>query len=843
MDKERRNDQEKGDKGENNLETTQNKTEKLRLDSYVNIEDEDIPIEENKDQEGNHEKKTNNKITGTEGCPIGSNGDTFSDHYPCGVCGQELGKGYKGRSVFCTGCQHWCHLSKCSGLTSDKQYKKKDYRCPSCVSKFKDTPQIDNPPSPIGQSKDENNTKNADKIISITEKTKVKSRKGSIFDNSPIITGSREFPEIKKKIKRKRINREEGTSESPEKKSDTEEKSPISKKSKIEDTKKRNKNNLRKNNEHQKQRDPADPYHKKDTPVDEGKIKYCIDCSKKYNADDTNAEITCIVCNAGKHGCLKEVVYESNGSVWMCGECMMNMPKGNNRVKENINLKEKEKERNKTNNEEALKKNTENENILEYQGANITEKDIKTLENGQWICDEIISLYLAFMREDENTKDAKILFVNPSATYILKECADKKTMIDLKQDLRINEMEWVFYPINDNKNSDSVGGTHWSLLLFCKKENKYYHYDPIEGKNKDHAKELILNTLDLNNFKLGALPEYRQVKCPKQENSYDCGPYIMLYIRELVNNIILEKETNRIHFTGNEATKFREQMREIIQYRITETEKTKRPEDEVIKTNSKKDTPTDKKISWENKKTVCEDWVRSVCNNSKNCKYEHPILCTNWISRGDCWGLKNKQCKFYHPNLCLQHLGQEDCRNGSRCRERHIQRDKENINQYRSEVCRFWAIGKCSKNDCRFAHPVICRDMIRNGQCNKMQCKTYHPKICKENKKHELCRWGDKCRFRHINRVTQNTPNKDYFHQYRNGESIQQHHEMRRNQTVREGREAKTYGRLKNNYEERLRNQPETNTEDFLWSRLNIWEKRQIIGLMTNKRTEMMYRK
>ena len=49
------------------------------------------------------------------------------------------------------------------------------------------------------------------------------------------------------------------------------------------------------------------------------------------------------------------------------------------------------------------------------------------------------------MREDQNMKDAKILLVNPSATYILKECADKKIVNDLKQDLKINEMEWVFY--------------------------------------------------------------------------------------------------------------------------------------------------------------------------------------------------------------------------------------------------------------------------------------------------------------------------------------------------------------------------------------------------------------
>ena len=129
--------------------------------------------------------------------------------------------------------------------------------------------------------------------------------------------------------------------------------------------------------------------------------------------------------------------------------------------------------------------------------------------------------------------------------------------------------------------------------------------------------------------------------------------------------------------------------------------------------------------------------------------------------------------------------------------------------------------------------------MLRNGQCNKMPCNTFHPNICNANKNHETCR----CRFRHINRVTQNASNNEYFHQYRSSENIQPHHEMRRNQSVREGREMKTYESIKPNYTERFRNQTETNTEDFLWSRLKTWEKRQIIGLMTNIRTERMHRK
>ena len=75
MDKERGNDQEKGDKGESNLEITQNRTERVRLDSYVNIGYDEIPNEDNEVQEGNQEKKTDNNIYGTEGCPLGNRCD------------------------------------------------------------------------------------------------------------------------------------------------------------------------------------------------------------------------------------------------------------------------------------------------------------------------------------------------------------------------------------------------------------------------------------------------------------------------------------------------------------------------------------------------------------------------------------------------------------------------------------------------------------------------------------------------------------------------------------------------------------------------------------------------
>ena len=819
---------------ESNQSIIQSKLERVRLDSFVNIGD-DVPTEENQAQEGSPKKKNvNTNVFGDVENSKRNRCKSLSDLYPCGVCGDDLGKRYKGKSVFCIGCMHWCHLTKCSGLINDKQYKKNEYRCPTCVRKTVDTPQKDIPISPSDQGDEDCNKINEDKNMNDIEIKKIGGRRVSFYDNSPIITGGREFPDTKIKPKSKRKNRE-GTPDGTEKKTESE-KSPTSKKSKIEDKKKNDKNSVDEKAKPQGCKDALYPLHKKDkTPLDDSKTKKCIDCNQMYNADYTNkAHFKCIRCNASKHGCLNEVICTtSKGSVWMCLECIEILKKENNKIEKDEQRKENEKSKIQT--EEVIEKKSSNENLLEYQGTNITAMDVKTLENGQWVCDEIISLFLAFMREDKTMKEKGILLVNPSATFMLKECEDKRVVNDLKKDLRMNEMEWVFYPINNNKKSDNAGGTHWSLLLFCKKENKYYHYDPIEGKNNNHAKELVVNTLDLNNFRSGGLPEYKEVKCLQQENSYDCGPYIMLYIREIVNNIIAGNALKRFHFNKDEATTFRVQLQEIIQYRISKPKKVETPKQAAVETNNDKGVDTNKRNVWEKKNKVCEELAKNECTDRDNCTYEHPILCKNWVSRGDCWGWENKRCKLYHPALCWQYLGQRDCKNGNRCRYRHIHEDtkKDNNhmnNKYRTEICRFWAIGKCYK--------------------------------------------GDNCRFRHNNRVIPNTPNRDYLqqdrnqenmensqnhsgmrgyhtgnryhsHQYRkplNSEYPQHHHGIWGYQTERE---YEHYGNMNHNHnhKERYENQTSTNTEDFLWSRLNTWEKRQMIGMMAHTRTERIPRK
>ena len=299
-------------------------SQRPRLDSYVNIESNDIP-NEIQDQEGTLNKSINTKKDRSK---------SLSDLFPCGVCGVDLGKRYKGKSVLCMGCMHWCHLTKCSGLSSEKEYRKGEYKCPSCVKEYPNYHLRDINDSPQSQKENDINKENLDLNSSNVENKKSSGRKVSFFDNSPIITGGREYPEKK----RKRKNKE--TSDNSENKTE-EEKSPISKKTKLKD-KKKNEVKI----------------------MDDQRSIKCIDCNQNYITVSNNnpEEIRCIGCNAGIHDCLKEPnsILEdkgksSKGFVWMCRDCMESL--------QIEKVKEDEKSSNSTTNENNKKKTVEKDTL------------------------------------------------------------------------------------------------------------------------------------------------------------------------------------------------------------------------------------------------------------------------------------------------------------------------------------------------------------------------------------------------------------------------------------------------------------------------------------------------
>ena len=99
------------------------------------------------------------------------------------------------------------------------------------------------------------------------------------------------------------------------------------------------------------------------------------------------------------------------------------------------------------------------------------------------------------------------------------------------------------------------------------------------------------------------------------------------------------------------------------------------------------------------------------------------------------------------------------------------------------KVCWKWVNNKCWRGEnCKFKHPKICTEILNNRQCKSEQCNQYHPQLCRANKNQERCKWGENCKFRHVNdnlyhrgyqqkhvnTVNYNTNNKKTYDNYKN---------------------------------------------------------------------------
>ncbi|MCP4237218.1 MAG: hypothetical protein GY770_27145, partial [Aestuariibacter sp.] len=87
---------------------------------------------------------------------------------------------------------------------------------------------------------------------------------------------------------------------------------------------------------------------------------------------------------------------------------------------------------------------------------------------------------------------------------------------------------------------------------------------------------MILNTLDYDTFEKG-LPNYVEMKCERQTNGYDCGPYIMMYMETILENIRNGNDIKKFKLNPSVplckgATDKREWLKKTIEQKIKENE-------------------------------------------------------------------------------------------------------------------------------------------------------------------------------------------------------------------------------------------------------------------------------
>ncbi|EEF41760.1 sentrin/sumo-specific protease, senp8, putative [Ricinus communis] len=202
--------------------------------------------------------------------------------------------------------------------------------------------------------------------------------------------------------------------------------------------------------------------------------------------------------------------------------------------------------------------------MMQKKGAQgiLTSDDLCLLNGPYYLSDSIIDFYFNYLSSfySLDDDDNGILFVPPTVSFWLANCGDDPdTIKDFLEPLNLSSKNLIFFAVNDSErvvHRDGGGGTHWSLLVFCREMNMFVHHDSCHGINYFRAVELYdvvkehvrrySKSPDTPPEEVGCgsdseFPKKKKKKkkkkknrqyimegrTPQQTNGYDCGLYVM----------------------------------------------------------------------------------------------------------------------------------------------------------------------------------------------------------------------------------------------------------------------------------------------------------------------------
>ena len=320
--------------------------------------------------------------------------------------------------------------------------------------------------------------------------------------------------------------------------------------------------------------------------------------------------------------------------------------------------------------------------ILRYQNTTVRNSDLLTLIEPNWISDSIISFWLEYIQNEVVGINNGVLLMNPAMSQFIK-MGEKNDLVAHLNEMNVWLQDYLILPVNNN-NVDKQGGSHWSLLLYCRNKNEWYHLDSLNRFNSRHAMTLAEN---LNQYlEFNTSPTLIDISCTKQLDNHNCGEFILCYIQEIINRISLKLPLDApcSHIAGNDP----KNMRQMVLEKITEMNcnfnnvlgkgnemnkintKTKSEAGMNVKDpNAIRSKKEDGSKRTEYKKT-CFYWVKGDCKKKQECKFGHPQLCPDIMLKGEC---PSTSCSLYHPKMCRSSISQGYCSKGRSCYFTHIQ--------------------------------------------------------------------------------------------------------------------------------------------------------------------------
>ncbi|XP_018496748.1 sentrin-specific protease 8 [Galendromus occidentalis] len=194
--------------------------------------------------------------------------------------------------------------------------------------------------------------------------------------------------------------------------------------------------------------------------------------------------------------------------------------------------------------------------VLSFHDSLLRTSDLATLDNGNWLNDQIISFYLEYLENNvyHRFRD-EIQFLPAGVVQWMKSLAPD----ELHQSFgNISEQRLVFIPLNNCEISHG-GGSHWSLIIYFDK--RFLHLDSSPPMNKANARSFCKKLSPC--FSKDPIP-IDEVNCPSQTNSSDCGVYVLEFTEIACKAYARDKRLSVDVFAQVTPARIREKRRSII---------------------------------------------------------------------------------------------------------------------------------------------------------------------------------------------------------------------------------------------------------------------------------------
>ncbi|CAG8481326.1 5545_t:CDS:2 [Scutellospora calospora] len=206
---------------------------------------------------------------------------------------------------------------------------------------------------------------------------------------------------------------------------------------------------------------------------------------------------------------------------------------------------------------------------LTYYDADVDLEDVELFEDGRWLNDKCIDLFIEYLDHNITSKDdisrSKVFLLRAALTFLISNIQGVLSYItfifiaSLLYDQFLSKSsiftaQVIFMIVNDNNDvTKARGGNHWSLLIFIRKTNKFLHYDSANGMNTEAAKSNAVRIAGV----LGVTgSSFHNMKTPLQENAFnfnnfvfkphikECGIYVISITEQLYRKVIKYYQTH-----------------------------------------------------------------------------------------------------------------------------------------------------------------------------------------------------------------------------------------------------------------------------------------------------------